>query len=250
MRHHLPEGPDGTSHEVTLHELDNYGNSIAVKAEAGQLQRPGDHRSRKLKVVCKPCNEQWMSNIQSRVKPMLIPFIAGHWSPPTTLQQEWLSAWAAMFTMVWELADPRTVAIPQSHRTHMMQFATHRSLPPGWFVWIGQIGKPRDVPVWHRAFKLFKPAGPMGAVEVTKDFDTAQTTLFAAGAIFFQTVYLPPVGDIEVTRANLTAYAAASGLRRIWPIRKVMLPSDRRSLRTIETRDMDRLMELTTAALV
>jgi hypothetical protein len=37
----------------------------------------GDPRSRRLQIVCGPCNNGWMSDLQTAAKPTLVPLITG-----------------------------------------------------------------------------------------------------------------------------------------------------------------------------
>jgi hypothetical protein len=47
----------------------------ATTTRPGPLHRKGDARSQKLKVVCKACNSGWMSELQDRTKPVLLPLL-------------------------------------------------------------------------------------------------------------------------------------------------------------------------------
>lgn len=74
MRPYLRESFEGMPHFISLHRrsqasFEPYGTSRRFYA--------GDYRSRKVKSVCKTCNETWMSRLQKEVKPALLPLSLG-----------------------------------------------------------------------------------------------------------------------------------------------------------------------------
>jgi hypothetical protein len=92
--------------------------------------RAGDPLRSTVKVVCADCNNQWLSEIQSRAKPFLIPLIKGERTALGTDAQQRVSAWCAMATMMAEYIDrdPHTIAVPQSDRDWLLNNGT---APPG-----------------------------------------------------------------------------------------------------------------------
>jgi hypothetical protein len=55
-----------------------------------------------------------MNGLQKRARPFLEPRIQNDWSEPLAeIGQAAIAAWATMFTMVVEQADPPTIAISQ-----------------------------------------------------------------------------------------------------------------------------------------
>src|SRR5450759_5037390 len=219
MRDFLPTIPNSrTDHDTSLGRRDlKSGKIMSYSTSKGKLDKPGDHRSRGLRVVCRNCNNGWMSEIQNIAKPILIPFLKGQWPRITQDDQYILSVWAAMFSMVFEFAHPETVGISQDHRTFLKEFKQHKTMPKNWFVWIGQFDdQSRNLPIWHRGLGIFKEDTqiPDG---ITKPMNT-QMTLFAAGGIVFLTFSTCVDDEIFSTiQYALRTTEQSFGFRRIWP---------------------------------
>ena len=96
-------------------------------------RKQGDVSSKKIKVVCKTCNETWMSNIETTVIPIMTPLIQGQQITLTLAAQQILARWMTMKTIVAEYDNPLTQSIPESAR-HW--FKEHQRPPEGWQIWI------------------------------------------------------------------------------------------------------------------
>jgi hypothetical protein len=118
----------------------NYSRFVATAhpthTEFKRKMVSGDLRSQRLKVVCKSCNNGWMSRLQERTKSLLLPFLNGEVTVMDVHQQEILAAWIAMFVMVAEYFDPYKVATPQSERDYLME---NQKTPPNWKIWFGDL---------------------------------------------------------------------------------------------------------------
>jgi hypothetical protein len=71
------------------------------------------------RVVCGPCNNGWMSALESRAQPSLIPMITGNTTTLTPAAQMDLAAWVAMKAFVVEYAlnaENEIVATPHDRR--------------------------------------------------------------------------------------------------------------------------------------
>lgn len=89
--------------------------------------------SKKLRVVCQGCNAGWLSRLEERAKPILIPLIAGNRFNLTTEAQALLSTWAAKTAMVAEHLRATENGTSQDERAALMS----TDIPPAnWFVWI------------------------------------------------------------------------------------------------------------------
>jgi hypothetical protein len=94
----------------------------------------GDPLHRKLRVVCGECNNGWMSRLQNRAKPILLPLILGEKAQLRRTAQTLIASWATMTAMVAEFAIPSTVTSPQSER---VWFQANQVPAPNWRVWLG-----------------------------------------------------------------------------------------------------------------
>jgi hypothetical protein len=85
--------------------------------------RSGDPRSRKLKIVCTACNNNWMSRIQERAKPILIPLIRGDACTLDAEAQRVLSGWAALLVMIDEYTHRDWVSVSAADRAWLKRYA-------------------------------------------------------------------------------------------------------------------------------
>jgi hypothetical protein len=103
------------------------GTPISIKSTI----RAGDPLKSKIKIVCEACNNGWMSRIQQRAKPFLIPLIEGSTSVLGTVAQKAIATWCVMATMTAEYLthDLTSIAISQADRDW---FRDHGSPPENW----------------------------------------------------------------------------------------------------------------------
>jgi hypothetical protein len=95
-----------------------------------------------IKLVCKPCNNGWMSRLQNDAKPILLPLMRGERRALNRREQVTLAAWIAMFIMVAEFQTPSKVTIPQAVRE---RFKDTLQPPDLWAIWLGIYTRQK----WH-----------------------------------------------------------------------------------------------------
>jgi hypothetical protein len=176
--------------------------------------RQGHAATRKVRFVCKPCNNRWLSQIETATKPILIPLITGTPHSVSPSHQELLATWVAKTVMAAEFVHPQHIAIPQNQRTFLMN---HRGPPERWFVAIGDYHGTtwRNVSIFHQIVRL-NPA-PVDPTELSGGRDT-QVTSIGIGRLFIQaasTTY----GSLEFGFEDETI----SDMRPIWPARGLVL---------------------------
>lgn len=117
---------------------DHYVGSTVIGATgtAEKIQhRTGDPHSRKIKCVCKKCNNEWMSRLQEDAKPFLVPMLRGNVVQLHKKAQTLVAGWVTMMVMVAEHLNDEMVAVPLSDR----QFLRCTKRPPDhWRIWIGR----------------------------------------------------------------------------------------------------------------
>jgi len=109
--------------------------------------KSGDPLQSKVRVVCAKCNNEWMSEIQNRAKPHLIPLFTGTTRVLGVEAQEILATWITMATMTAEhlIKDARQRAISQTDR----EFLCQNSKPPAdWRILIGRYQRHRLAAQW------------------------------------------------------------------------------------------------------
>ena len=234
-----------SGHMVRENWIDPDTRALQVGIPArGKMARPGDSRSKGLKVVCQSCNNGWMSRLQSAAKPYLEPLLVADFVALHRNAQMALAAWAAMFTMVWEFADPPTACITPAER---MLFKEAQLTPPNWFIWIAPFsGVIRDGASWHRGFgqELRQPWGTAVSYH-----DRPQLTILAAGRLLMVTVSLGSSAPDKFAQP-LRRIAAQHGLQRIAPTVEVTRNRRLRADRSLHDQDFPRLMSAFSEAIV
>lgn len=146
--------------------------------------KAGDPLRSKVQVVCVDCNNQWLSDIQNRAKPFLIPLIRGERTGLGSEAQQRTAAWCAMAAMTAEFIDrdPKTIAVPQSQWDWLMNNGT---APPGWRIWLADYHRRNWPAQWvHLTLPIFE------AKEIPKNNGTdyvlpnTQTTTFVVGRLY------------------------------------------------------------------
>lgn len=131
-------------------ELSSHGISIELThlhtSDQTVERQTGDPHSRRIKCVCRKCNNGWMSRLQEQAKPYLVPMLRGE---PVTLRkngQTAVAAWVTMMVMVGEHLNQKLVAVPLSDRQWLMN---HGRSPSHWRVWIGRHRATNHPPFTH-----------------------------------------------------------------------------------------------------
>ncbi len=170
----------------------------------------GDPRSRKLKVVCNACNNNWMSQVQNRAKPHLVPLIEGREYKLPRQGRSALSRWAALFSTVQEQIHTDLASVSAEDRAWIKERST---APNNWLIWIGRFVDPAghsrssrtSVPVVSQEefARRHSRAGPLRY--------NGQASTFLVGNLLFHTLSAP--------RRLRFSFPSAIGqkLHRIWP---------------------------------
>ena len=107
-------------------------NLIVREPSITKFERPGHSGTRKVRVVCRHCNNGWMSTLEESTIPILTPMIVGDPIKLSPNTQEILAAWAVKTAMVAEFVSPRGRRVSQEERAWLKD----RLVPPeNWMVW-------------------------------------------------------------------------------------------------------------------
>jgi hypothetical protein len=109
------------------------------RKEPSLRHRAGDPRSRSLRIVCAACNNGWMSRMQERAKPILVPLIRGEDRTLDAKEQGAVSGWAALLVIIAEYAHRDWVSVPVVDRAWIKSSSL---APPNWLVWAGRFIAP------------------------------------------------------------------------------------------------------------
>ena len=198
----------------------------------------GDPRGRRLQIVCRSCNNHWMSELQKAVKPILIPLIAGKSISLTPPRQATLAAWRAMTTICAEYFYPKNAAVSVIDRRWL--FRTHTA-PNSFRIWIGDFERKEWKPYWGHSTLRISPTEHEGTQGWAIHPDgtprsNTQTTMFVIGRLYVM-VYSCPFP--EILNSQTIVRQVDSRLTQIWPPRYSIVlwpPTD-----TLNDREADRL---------
>jgi len=121
----LTENPSPAHHEWH----NTFSNKGKVVKESGMRTRQGSTFTKKLRVVCKTCNNGWMSRLENDTKPILLKLVQAE---PTLLgrkQQTLVAQWIALKVMITEWNRPLEAFIPKEDRRAFMDNLTIPTLP-------------------------------------------------------------------------------------------------------------------------
>jgi hypothetical protein len=196
----------------------------------------GDPHGRRLQIVCRSCNNHWMSDLQTVAKPVLIPLIAGKSIVLTSDRQKALAAWAAMSVICAEYFYPERAATSVTDRRW---FFKNRVPSHNMRIWIGDFDRQKWKAVWaHSSLRISEREGkyPWTVHPDGTPRPNTQTTTFVVGRLFIHAYSCP---FPEILNAEKAVNAVDQRLSQIWPPRHSFLvwpPTD-----TLSDRDADRL---------
>jgi hypothetical protein len=228
--------PGVTKEHVWADWLDRYLPSGEVNHErfSGTIYRThtvsevrkhsGSSQSGRVRVVCRECNNGWMSRLQSDVKPILVPLLKGERISLHKKAQATLAVWIAMFAVVAEHQSktPRKVAITAAHRRYLMD---NRTVPSDWKIWIGYY----ESKSWPRVYvhNTLPVSSESTIVHHTEDgfpLPNTQTTTFVIGTLYVHVLSTALRGAINRQRIKLP------GVVQLWPFKASPIGWPRSSL--------------------
>lgn len=112
----LPLGPQGS---YTGEIIDEHPKTREVSRHDKRL-KPGELYTKKMKVVCGTCNNEWMSGIEEAARPLLVPIIKGEAITLDADQLKLVAQWATLKAIVCEHDNRGTEVTPQAERTAFM----------------------------------------------------------------------------------------------------------------------------------
>lgn len=185
------------------------------------IRKPGQGHvgSKKLRVVCEPCNNEWLSGLETKAQHAIPPLIVGNRYNLLEGGQALLATWAAKTAMVAEHFKPTDAGITQGERTWLMNSLTP---PEKWFIWIAPY-KGRD---WGN-LSIYQSRIGLSPTPVARPSEApyyAQATTFGLGHILFCVV-----SGSDPNMGRHFAGREADGLVQIWPaqVRSILWPPAR-----------------------
>ena len=192
----LVQSSKATSQIRGVQKIKNYNGSVST------IQ---------IRVVCGVrCNSGWMSALENKVKPILIPLMLGQPLVLSIEDQRILSRWFALKAMVAEFSEPGIIATPQSERNHLM---LNDGPPSNWQIWIGH-KRGSDWRVKYTRSAMTLGISIEGGPLVPPDGIYAKNSMavtMGIGELLLYAVATPPGIGVQLDDI------LAEPLRRIWP---------------------------------
>jgi hypothetical protein len=183
--------------------------------ETSYHRRTGDPHSRRIKCVCRTCNNGWMSALQEDAKPILIPLLKGTNTTLHRRAQTTLASWIAMTVMVAEHVDKDKIAIGTDERSW---FRNNRRAPGHWRIWIGRHSRDRRGMVTHNVMSFVSKEEFERAPHRPTGEANTQTTTICLGEHLLVHVMSSLVA-YDIIRMWKLPPMVAPYLAQIWPVR-------------------------------
>lgn len=187
----------------TTYTLDREGED----SKSWLSPKPATHT---VKVVCETCNTGWMSKIEARAKPIMVPLLRGEERELHKADQEALAAWAYLKTVIAEHLNPRTATIPELHRRWLHD---HVLPPTGVFVFVAAAELEKHSDTFYLNKKLRIDHGPPLPPEESNGY----VATMAIGQLVLQ------IGGTLFEKVEMVHQAPFDKLvNRIWPFQKAI----------------------------
>jgi hypothetical protein len=175
LRHYIPKN------------MPSYSSLSAVAypthTEFKKKKNSGDIQSRRLRVVCeRHCNNGWMSRLQEKAKPYLLPLVLGQTTAMDVTAQGIVAAWVAMTVMVAEYFNPSMAAVSYAQRRHL---CSNKTVPPNWKIWIGHYVRGTWPPyLVHNPLPISSAQHRIRKTETGAPRPNTQTTALVVGQLY------------------------------------------------------------------
>lgn len=197
MHPHLPKIQNARNWTAIVSQTVNDIQTTRKKPQMGHVF------TKKIKAVCKRCNETWMGDIEEDAKPILRPIIHGKPIVIDHTNQVKLATWIVLKFLV---ADHEKNATPISSKKFLSAFKEKREIPERIKIWIGYHNAFEwSAGYWSRGVTIsFAPKAPTGRLR-----SNVKTVAFGAGHLFSLTFFsLLDRIDLEIDNPFTT---------KLWP---------------------------------
>jgi hypothetical protein len=175
--------------------------------------RVGDFHNRKLFIVCAPCNNRWMSLLQTEAKPYLLTLIKGEPSALDVNIQTIIAAWIAMTVIVAEYFGERvTTTVSDRHYFRKVKKPSDR-----WKLFIGHFKRGNWKPhLVHHTFPISSSKYHIKRNQFGAPTPNTQTTALTVGQLYIFAASSPT----DVFEQWRVTADGAGKLAQIWPIKR------------------------------
>lgn len=177
-------------------------------------RRTGDPHSRRIRCVCRTCNNGWMGQLQEDTKPFLAPMLCGESTSLHRRAQKLIATWVTMTVMVAEFTNRDQIAISNEERLRF--FNTVQPLPH-WRIWIGRHQR-RTYSLWTHNCMPFTEEKAESIVAGVEGEPNAQTSTILLGEHVIIHVMSSIVAR-RIIRLWPLPPSVAPLMSQIWPVR-------------------------------
>jgi hypothetical protein len=201
MHGHLPRLGDGEN----ISEVNTF--RWKEQTEAKKQTRQGHLTTKKLRVVCRICNNGWMNELEGEVKPILIKILRRETIDLCAKDQEILARWIVLKAIIGEHSEKETHMTPSEDRSLLR---LNKKIPDYFTIYIGLHNAEADT-AWLRTSQTIalSPEGPSPPLGRLKR--NMQSIAFVCGPLFVF-VFAVREDDIEPTE-----FLRLKKLARIFP---------------------------------
>lgn len=210
----MPRSNEHGDYWGSMHR-DSCSPDVAWTRPPQSSARQGSVFQRKVRNVCKRCNNEWMSRVVDRAKPYATQMILG-----TTLQlnreaQTDLAAWIGITTVIQEFAKRCGVRrIPPEDRTVLM----NTEAPPlSWSIWVARYSGEWWAPMGHYHIPLSYSKPPTDD-EPNPLSGELQLTTFTLAELLVHVFTSTQAEMVEAYRSYIGSASNPWKLQRLWPI--------------------------------
>jgi len=204
LKPHFPRSPNVKHESVNF----SYADDDRNRPVGTRRLKQGHSGSVKLRTVCQSCNNEWLSRLEGRVKPILPALIYGKKLGLLPEAQATLATWATKTVMVATQRRPNDALVPQAERTWLMD---NLAPPKNWFVWFAAY----HGGAWSN-LRMLTHAATLEASSVVEENSPADyviNSVFGMGHVVFCVVNTSSPGVM----ARCTGLESKEGLFQLWP---------------------------------
>jgi hypothetical protein len=177
--------------------------------------RQGSVLQRKVRKVCRQCNNGWMSRVVDRAKPVVERMILGKNFELNRKEETDLSAWIGITTIIQEFANRHGACrISPADRTVLM----NTEAPPlTWSIWIAKYTDEWWAPMRHYHIPMHYAQQPTDE-EPNPPSGELQLTTFTLGELLVHVFTSTQPKMIDAYRSYIGRASNSEKLHQLWPI--------------------------------
>jgi hypothetical protein len=197
--------PDAVAREETLQIAEG------AVAQTRTMSRPGSLKHKKLRLVCEPCNNEWMSVIENDAKRVVLPMLLGQSLFLDEGAQRMLARWIALKVMVVDQSRPDDAVIGSEERKAFMEQGT---VPERLYIELARCGvSPWNVAMARQTANLFPMEMQPSDLAAAAGRKNIQTTTFGIGQLVIHCI--ARAAD-AVNLAEMVVFSKP--LIKLWPL--------------------------------